>query len=164
MQSNKPVCVTGCGSEKTDNGGRTSLLIRIQGTIKKMLTYTGAPQQNMPVWITCNVLLQSTLWFSLRLCCHPAVISEKRWDTSQIQTIHSFHLHEVYFTITELFCVPCDRTSMRSIHSDTTEKITQCSLRSLRSNKTLWRCTVRSDAQTWVYGTGEDFWNKQFIS
>lgn len=148
---------------KTDNGGRISLLIRIHGTIKKMLTYTGTPQQNMPAWITCNVLLQSTLWFSLRLCCHPVVISEKQWDTSQIQTIHSFHLHEVYFTIIELFYTPCDCTSMRTIHSDTTEEITHCSLWSLRSSKTL-ALHVRSDTQTWVYKTGADFWNKQFIS
>lgn len=101
------VCVSVQGLHvETDDRGRISLYIRIHGTIKKFLTYTSTPLQSMPVWITCNALLQSISSFSLRLSCHPFVIFQKRWDTSQIQTIHSSRLYEVHFKTIKLLQIP----------------------------------------------------------
>lgn len=95
-----------CVSVQVCNRGRIPFYIRIRGTIKKFLTYTGTPLQSVPVWIMCKALLQSISSFGLRLGCHPFAIFQKRWDTSQIQTIHSSRLCEVHFKTIKLLQIP----------------------------------------------------------
>lgn len=101
-----------------DNRGRISLYIQIHGTIKKFLTYTGTPLQSMPVWITCNALLQSISSFSFRLSCHPFVIFKND------ETLPKFKqsIHHVYMRSTSK-PLNCSRYHIsRNIRSDTNGK------------------------------------------